>query len=449
MPDFTAITFHSCAPAFRAGSDTPSAYLERCLATIERLEPKVGAFVALNIEAARKNAAESTKRWRDGRPLSPIDGMPIGIKDIIETIDMPTQMGSDLYEGWRSERDAATVHALREAGAVVLGKTVTTEFATTMPRGTRNPWDLNRTPGGSSSGSAAAVACGMLPVALGTQGLGSILRPSSYCGCIGFKPTFGAINRGGSLDSVSQSAHGVLATSLEDAWLVLRAIVERIGGDPGFIGLQGPGDPPAPRKPRRLALLRTAGWAETEAGAKQALATIADRLRGEGVELFMGDNHPGVAGLEQALARSMPASLKLNAWDMRWPLNTYRDRDATKISSYMLERLKEAEAMTHGDYQALVTERNQARAVWAALAGDFDGAISLSATGPAPVGLHSSGNAVFAVLSSYLGTPGITLPLISVGGLPVGFQAMGFANRDAELIGLARWLRERLPPVAA
>src|SRR3954471_1788638 len=142
--------------------------------------------------------------------------MPLGIKDIIETADMPTEQGSPLFAGWRTDRDAASVAALREAGAVILGKVVTTEFAATFPRGTRNPWDLTRTPGGSSSGSAAAVACGMLPVALGTQGLGSILRPASYCGCIGFKPTFGAVNRGGSFDTVSQSAHGALAACIED-----------------------------------------------------------------------------------------------------------------------------------------------------------------------------------------------------------------------------------------
>jgi Asp-tRNA(Asn)/Glu-tRNA(Gln) amidotransferase A subunit family amidase len=357
-------------------------------------------------------------------------------------------MGSDLYEGWRSERDAASVHALREAGAVVVGKTVTTEFAATVPRGTRNPWDRTRTPGGSSSGSAAAAACGMLPAALGTQGLGSILRPASYCGCVGFKPTFGAVNRGGSLDSVSQSAHGALASNVEDAWLMLRAIVDRIGGDPGFAGLQGPADPPAPVKPKRLAVLRTAGWPEADPGAKRALAMLIDRLHGEGVELFMGDNHAGVAAVEQALVRSLAASLQLNAWDMRWPLNTYRDRDASKVSTVMLGRLAEAESMSHADYRELLAERENARAVWRALAAEFDGAVSLSATGVAPVGLQSSGNAVFAVPSSYLGTPAVSLPLISVGGLPIGFQAMGFAGRDAELIGMARWLIGHLPPVA-
>jgi Asp-tRNA(Asn)/Glu-tRNA(Gln) amidotransferase A subunit family amidase len=444
----TGIVFHSSIAAFRAGSDTPTAYLERCLAAIEKLEPDIGAFVTLNVPAARAAAATSTERWRAGQPLSAVDGMPVGIKDIIETLDMPTQMGSDLYDGWRSERDAASVRALREAGAVIVGKTVTTEFAATFPRGTRNPWDLSRTPGGSSSGSAAAVACGMLPAALGTQGLGSILRPASYCGCVGFKPTFGAINRGGSLDSVSQSAHGALATSIKDAWLMLRAIVERIGGDPGFVGLQGPIDPPAPVKPKRFAVVRTAGWQETDANTKRALTMMVDRLHGEGVELSMADNHAGVAAVEQALVRSLPASLQLNAWDMRWPLNTYRDRDPSKVSAVMLGRLAEAENMTHAEYRTLMAERASARTLWNALSADFDGAVSLAAAGVAPVGLQSSGNAVFAVPSSYLGTPALSLPLISVGGLPVGFQIMGFAGRDAETVAIARWLVGHLPPVA-
>src|SRR5258708_39952036 len=160
--------------------------------------------------------------------------MPIGIKDIIETADMPTEQGSPLFVGWRSARDAASVAALREAGAVIVGKTVTTEFAATEPRGTRNPHDLRRTPGGSSSGSAAGVAAGMMSAALGTQVLGSTIRPASYCGCIGFKVSLGALNRGGSHDGLSQSATGVLAATLEDAWQVAYEIAIRAGGDPGY-----------------------------------------------------------------------------------------------------------------------------------------------------------------------------------------------------------------------
>ena len=198
---------------FASGKDSPRQFLERCIADLDAWEPKIGAFVTLNLAAARTAADRSTERWRAGKPLSPIDGMPIGVKDIIETIDMPTENGSPLFAGFRGNRDGASVAALREAGAVILGKTVTTEFAWMQPRATRNPWDETRTPGGSSSGSAAAVAVGAVSVALGTQVFGSILRPASFCGCFGFKPTVGAINRGGSHDALSQSTHGPLAAS--------------------------------------------------------------------------------------------------------------------------------------------------------------------------------------------------------------------------------------------
>ena len=182
--------FLNATARFASGDDTPSAFLERCLDAAAAWEPDIGAFVHINLDGARAAADRSSVRWRAGKPLSAIDGMPIGIKDIIETADMPTEMGSPLFVGWRSGRDAASVAALREAGVVILCKTVTTEFAATEPRGTRNPWDPTRTPGGSSSGSAAAVAAGLVSAALGTQVIGSIVRPASFCGCFGFKPIF-------------------------------------------------------------------------------------------------------------------------------------------------------------------------------------------------------------------------------------------------------------------
>ncbi len=175
-PNPTRAPYHAAIAAFAAGKDNPRDFLERCLGQVSALEPRVGAFVALNIEGARKAADRACARWRAGKPLSPLDGMPVGIKDIIETEDMPTEQGSPLFAGYRTGRDGASVAALREAGAVVLGKTVTTEFAASEPRGTRNPWDLERTPGGSSSGSAAAVACGMLPV--GARHAGGGLDPA-------------------------------------------------------------------------------------------------------------------------------------------------------------------------------------------------------------------------------------------------------------------------------
>src|SRR5260221_4192687 len=268
----------SARDRFQAGAERPRDFLERCLADIAALEPKVGAFVNLNLEGPRAAADQSSARWRAGAPRSPIDGMPIGIKDIIETADMPTENGSPLFAGFRSERDGASVAALREAGAVIVGKTVTTEFASTEPRGTRNPHDLRRTPGGSSSGSAAGVAAGMVSTALGTQVIGSTIRPASYCGCVGFKVSVGALNRGGSYDGLSPNVTGVLAPTVDEARQGAHQIASRVGGDPGYPGLYGPASAPAAKKPSRVAFLETAGWAAASSDAKAAMADALARI---------------------------------------------------------------------------------------------------------------------------------------------------------------------------
>jgi Asp-tRNA(Asn)/Glu-tRNA(Gln) amidotransferase A subunit family amidase len=422
---------------FANGADTPRDFLERCLADLTALEPKIGAFVHLNLEGARAAADQSTRRWREGRQSSPIDGMPLGIKDIIETADMPTENGSPLFAGWRSERDGASVAALREAGAVIVGKTVTTEFAATEPRGTRNPNDLRRTPGGSSSGSAAAVAAGMLSAALGTQVIGSTIRPASYCGCIGFKASVGALNRGGSYDGLSQSATGVLASTLEDAWQVAYEIAVRAGGDPGYPGLFGPTSTPAPRKPRRLAFLETAAWAVASPGAKAAMADALARIKSAGIELITRQTHNKVATVATAIEDARPLSMRINAWESRWPLNTYRERDASKLSRAMLDRLAEAERMSLEQYRDDLLRRDQARTRYAELAAECDACISLSAPAAAPLGLDSTGDPNCTVHTSLLGIPTVSLPVLRDEGLPLGLQVAGFMNGDAQAFAVA------------
>ena len=223
-------------------------------------------------------------------------------------------------DGWEVATDGASVAALREAGGVILGKTVTTEFAATEPRGTRNPWDQTRTPGGSSSGSAAAVAVGAISVGLGTQVIGSILRPASFCGCFGFKPTVGALNRGGSYDGLSQSAHGTLAASLPEAWQVACEIAQRAGGDPGFPGLYGPLTAPTPSKPQRLAVLETDGWATATPAAKQAFEEASAKLRFAGIALISRHESAKVAAAEEAIHGARELSIAINAWESRWPI---------------------------------------------------------------------------------------------------------------------------------
>jgi Asp-tRNA(Asn)/Glu-tRNA(Gln) amidotransferase A subunit family amidase len=217
---FKALTFHDATARFREGADTPRAYLERCLETIAEREPVVKAFAALNEASARAAADASAARWKAGRPLSAIDGMPVGIKDLLETKDMPTGMGCNAYRDNFPKRDNAAVWALRQAGAVILAKTVTAELGGAEPGPTRNPFDATRTPGGSSSGSAAAVGARMMPAAIGTQVGGSIIRPAGFCGNVALKPTQGAINRGERL-ATSMSTHGVHAGASR-TWLVTR-----------------------------------------------------------------------------------------------------------------------------------------------------------------------------------------------------------------------------------
>ena len=431
---------------FATGPDTPRAVLEECLADVERWELSVGAFTAFDVEGARRAADAATHRWRAGKPLSAIDGMPVGVKDMIETSTMPTGMGSSLYDNYRPHIDAASVQGLHESGAVILGKTVTTEFASTQPRGTRNPHDLARTPGGSSSGSAAAVATGMVCGALGTQVVGSIIRPAGFCGVYGFKPTAGGINRGGSLDFLSQSCTGTLAATLADVWEMARAISERVGGDPGHPGLTGPLTLPPAIAPKRLGLLRTAGWPQLEPTARAALEAALEHLRKAGVEIIQPEQSPALAALETATATALPEVYGINAWEWRWPLGSYMARDKPATSPSAQERHARAIAMTQSAYAAHLQNRAAARALLPALAAEMDGLISVTAPGAAPTGLESTGNPIFVVPGTYLGVPVTTIPALKAENLPLGLQLLGFPWADATLFSHTAWIEATIMP---
>jgi Asp-tRNA(Asn)/Glu-tRNA(Gln) amidotransferase A subunit family amidase len=359
-------------------------------------------------------------------------------------------MGSPLFDGWHSHKDAASVAALRDAGAVILGKTVTTEFAMSFPYGrTRNPHDLDRTPGGSSSGTAAAVGAGFVPAGLGTQVIGSVLRPASFCGAFGFKPTVHAINRTGSHDYQSQSCTGVIAASLEDTWQVAHEITVRAGGDPGWPGLAGPDHLPAARKPRQLALLETAGWASATEEAKSQLNAAVERIKAAGVNVLTRKNHAIVDAVEPDIADAMDFSMGFSDWEMRWFIRTLADRDVEKLSAPVRERFAVAGKMTLTDYRERLQRREEIRAGYEELAKDCDGCITLMASGAAPVGLQSTGNPAFAVPASLLGTPALSLPVLKTEGLPLGLQLVGFANRDADAFATASWLYGLLGHAAA
>jgi Asp-tRNA(Asn)/Glu-tRNA(Gln) amidotransferase A subunit family amidase len=367
--------------------------------------------------------------------------MPLAIEDVIETADMPTGQGSPMWEGNVTRRDSAAVRALREAGAVILGKTTTTEFAATHPwHKTTNPHDATRTPGGSSSGSAAAVGSGMVPAALGTQVVGSILRPSSFCGCVGYKPSVGGMNRSGSYDHFSQSCQGGIGATLADVWAVITTVTGRAGGDPGHVGVSGTVSLAKPGKPKRLALIETGGWGATTEGARKAFTEAKAKLAAASVELKSRADDPDIEAAEKHLTDALPLTQSINAFEGRWPLNTYAALDSSKLSAPALERLKTANAMTQRDYAELLGRRAASRAAYAKAAARYDAFVTLGACGAAPKGLGSTGNTIMNVAASLLGCPAITLPLLADEGLPLGLQLMGGVDRDAALFDTAAWV---------
>lgn len=454
--EFKALTWHDLLPRLRAGTDTPRALLERCLETIAVREPVVKAFVTLNETGARAAADASTVRWKAGKPLSPIDGLPIAIKDLLETKDMPTEMGCEAYRGNFPKRDNAAVSALRSAGAVIFGKTVTAELGGTQPGPTTNPFDPARTPGGSSSGSAAAVAARMVPAAIGSQVGGSIIRPAAFCGNVALKPTQGAINRG-ERQATSMSTHGVHAGCIEDVWQVAIEIAARAGGDRGYPGLYGPSRAPLAVKPQRLLVLETEAWPEIDAGTRSAFETLLERLRRADIEILRRNDNPAIEGLERALGDARRVGTAITAWENRWGMRNLVDQFPDGVSARAKASLAAAEAMTPTDYRELLAVRTAAQQRHAGVGGLADAAIMLSCPGPAPLwpgdvpgkplAPRPTGDSVFNMPSSMLFAPAVTMPLMAVAGMPVGAQLMGQQHDDARIVGLARWLIEQVSPV--
>ena len=438
-------SFSDSVSRFRQGSENPRDYLERCLATIDERDASIHAFVCLNKKAARAAADRAAARYRQGKPLSPIDGLPVAIKDIIETADLPTQMNSHIYDGWQSNRDAACVYALRKGGAVVVGKTVTTEFATAASGPTCNPHDLTRTPGGSSSGSAAAVASGMVPVALGTQTAGSILRPASYCGVYGFKPSHAALNMGGVHPlSNSHDTLGTLSGNLADGWATARHIAELVGGTPPHPGLEGPAVLPPAKKPDTLAVLRTEAWSSVDPDTVVAFESAIDTLRTAGVSIVDAQSDAGIESLEELLKGVDQVARTISLFERRWPFLEYLHRYPDRMSKGAAERSRGSAEISREEFLTAWRKQEAIRDHIDSLRNRLDGFISLAAAAPAPIGLANTGDRSLQIFWTLTGAPSFSLPRLTSTGLPVGLQVMGFRNHDAALIGSVHWIDNTL-----
>ena len=455
IKDFKMQTYFDATKEFTTSKQSPRAFLEDCLEQLDAMDSEIKAFVTLQPEKARQLADESCQRWANNQQLSAIDGMPIGIKDLLETSDMPTQMGCEAYNGFSPGNDNALVSALRNAGAIILGKTVTAELGGSHPGPTKNPFDLNRTPGGSSSGSAAAVAAGMVPAAIGSQVGGSIIRPAGYCGNFALKPSQGGLHRG-ERQTTSMSTHGPHAGSIEDMWQVAIEIATRTGGDPGYIGLQGPNAPPKPIKPSRLIFLETEGWSVLDPKSKEAFGILLSQIESHGITIIKRSMSGLVEEFEKAISNASTIANSITSWENHWGHRNLATKSPEGVSQRLKKVLSKAELMTPEDYNNFLLLRRYAREAHKFCAPVADAAITLSCPGPAPLwdgdkdetnlAPRPTGDPIFNFASSIVGAPCVTIPMLSVNNLPVGVQIIAQREQDAWATSLAKWIYETIPP---
>ncbi len=412
------------ARAIAEGRTTSEAVVRACLARIAEREETVRAWAFLDPDLALAQARACDAA---AEPAGPLHGVPVGIKDIFDTADMPTEMGSPIYAGHRLAADAAAVAILRAAGAVILGKTVTAEFAGTHPGATANPRDVARTPGGSSQGSAAGVADFMVPVALGTQTGGSVLRPSSYCGIVGFKPTFGTFNRAGiKFAAESFDTIGLHARNLEDIALVRDVLTGRNAG----------GITPFERPPR-VGLCRTHLWHLAEPETVAAIEGAADAIRKAGAdvdEVELPAAFAALAGARRAINDYERARAMAHEW------RTGRDR----LSPAMQKTVASGFATPDSEYRAALAATEECRRLLHEVFEDRDALLAPAVNGEAPLGLDYAGDPAFQSLWTMLHVPAITLPTHrGPNGMPVGIQLVSRRGADDLLLSIAEWVGER------
>lgn len=436
LPDFAAER-----TAFLAGTRSPVDLLEACLRNIAAHEPVVRAFAHLDLDGARRAAEASARRYRQKAPLSPMDGMPVGIKDIIDTRDLPTQMNSAYFAGHLPRADAACVRAVREGGGVILGKTVTTEFAIGRSGPTVNPHNPRHTPGGSSSGAGAGSASGMFAAGFGTQTQGSIIRPASFNGVVGFKPTLGAVSTDGVHPLSRSHDHlGVLGQGVDTVWTMARWVAEIAPGQDSN-GLGGPADGHlSAMAPARVAVVRTRGFDDLDDASLAAFDAKLDDLRASGVAVIEPDQDALLADLVQRLDRVGEFSIRMVAFDMRWPYQSYVDAAPDLIGPRIHELVMLGREVSLDAYRMMRAERSDLRRRVSELGRDYDGFVLPAASGPAPEGFEYTGARTLLLYWSFLGFPAFSLPVMTVGKMPFGLQFAGVGGADHKLAQHAKWL---------
>jgi Asp-tRNA(Asn)/Glu-tRNA(Gln) amidotransferase A subunit family amidase len=441
--DPTQLNWLSAADAARAirdGAINAEQLVQACLARVREADGGIQAWAFLDPEHALTQARARDRDRSEGRAMGPLHGIPVAIKDIIDTCDMPTEDGTVLHAGRTPASDATVVAMLRAAGAVIMGKTVTTECATYTPGKTRNPHNPEHTPGGSSSGSAAAVAAGMVPLALGSQTNGSVIRPASFCGVHGFKPTHGLIPRHGILKLSRTLDHvGVFARSIEDLALIVEALVGWDIDDPDTrpraaipfreIAAQEPPLPPL------LGFIKPPVWDRAEADTKEAFAELTGQLADRIVEI----------DLPSSTAEALEWHRTIMEAEMAANLDREFEQGGDKLSESLRTQLGRGRDIRALDYQRALARIPLLNAGFEEIFERCDALVTPSAPGTAPKGLASTGDPSFCTLWTLCGMPAVNLPLMQgANGLPLGVQLVGPRDSDARLLRTARWLLNRL-----
>jgi len=430
-----ALGLTEAAAHIREGRIKSVELVQDCLERIDAVDADVQAWAFLDREHVMRQAEAADEHRMQGKPTGPLHGVPIGVKDIFDTNDMPTEFGSAIWAGRTPRRDAFAVAKLRADGALIMGKTVTTEYAYFHPGKTKNPHDPARTPGGSSSGSAAAVAAFMVPGAIGSQTNGSVIRPASFCGVVGFKPTRGLIPRSGALLLSRSLDHvGVFARSVEDAALLAESLVGYDEEDPDTRPIArlpfAATAASAPPLPPRLAFVKSPVWGEADPATQQAFAELVGSLGDNVSEVELSSGFDRVIDLHRIV---MEVEM---AHNLHRDYEKGRDRMSEKLRA-LIERGRQHKAV---EYAMAVAGSATLNAALDELFNEYDAILTPAAPGEAPPAA-TTGNPIFNSIWTYLGTPAVTLPLLhSENGLPVGVQLVGRRGHDARLLRTARWL---------
>ena len=415
-----------------------------CFARIGELEESIGAWAQLDQAQALEQARLADEFRSSGLALGPLHGLPVGIKDIIDTADYPTELGTVLHQGRRPTQDATLVSLLKEAGAIILGKTVTTELAVFAPGKTRNPHNPEHTPGGSSSGSAAAVASAMVALAVGTQTNGSVIRPASYCGVYGFKPSFGRISRHGVLrQSPPLDTIGVFARDLEDLALIADVLMRFDAQDSAMKPVAPPriGEVMAQEVPANphFAFVRTPVWDQAEPVTKEGLRELIDAVNEHQKNTVdIVDLPSSFDALHEDHRIIMEADLARNFADEY-------DNGKAELSTVLREMIERGQQVSADDYDAALARRQEYDDLLEEIFGEYDAILTPATPGPAPAGLDVTGSPAMNTIWTFCGTPAINVPLLQdPDGLPIGVQVVSVKGDDARLFRSTRWLLDSL-----